>query len=58
MAFGVVGWCVGVGSPVTFLSDSREIATLQMLRESDALRAIFGQLLQEGYIRSAYLTGM
>jgi hypothetical protein len=49
MAFGMVGWCVGAGQPVTFLPDSREIATPQMLRESDALRAIFGQLLQVGY---------
>jgi hypothetical protein len=57
MAFGVVGWCVGARSPVAFLTDSREIAARRMLRERDALRAIFGQLLQQGYIHRAYATG-
>jgi hypothetical protein len=43
---------------VAFLADSREIAARRMLPESDVLRAIFGQLLQLGYIRCAYATGM
>jgi dienelactone hydrolase len=58
MAFGVVGWCVGARSPVAFLADSREIAAGRMWPESDVLRAIFGQLLQQGYNRRAYATGM
>jgi len=56
MAFGMVGWCVGARRAVTFLADSREMAAPQMLRESDALRAIFGQMLQQGYNRRAGLT--
>jgi hypothetical protein len=58
MAFGVVGWRVGARPPVAFLTDSREIAARRMWPESVVLRAIFGQLLQPGYIRRAYATGM
>jgi hypothetical protein len=58
MAFGMVGWCVGAGSPVAFLADSRETDPPQMLRESDAFRAIFGRLLQQGYNQRVAMTEM
>ncbi|WP_269135509.1 hypothetical protein [Erythrobacter donghaensis] len=43
---------------MAFLADSRETDPPQMLRESDAFRAIFGRLLQQGYNQRVAMTEM